>query len=88
MRATQDKILKRFVIQCLHRQFASVGQRYTVAKTAKPNWYAQYSWTSQEREAFKKWFVAKAREDLKLTKKGAELEFQYWNLMWGWRDEI
>jgi hypothetical protein len=77
-----------FLKKCLTRQFKSVGHKFSLESVKEPNWFLKYSWTSQEREKFHSWFVETIRKDLRLNKKGAEQEWQYYNLMWGWRDEI
>ena len=77
-----------FIAKCLKKQFESVGEKYNPKVMLKDGWYLKHTWTSKEREKFGQWFIKNIQKDLKISKKGAEQEWQYYNLMWGWRDEI
>jgi hypothetical protein len=50
---------------------------------ANRDWCAQREWTVEQKEGFRKWFVANSRKDLKGL---ADREFALFNLMWGWRN--
>jgi hypothetical protein len=41
--------------------------------------------TPEQHKEWKKWFIAESRKIFKLTKKGAEQEFQYFDLSYGLR---
>lgn len=50
-------------------------------------WYSKRTWTTRQREEFRKWFVVNARKDLRWPKYVAEREFALFDLMWGWREK-
>ncbi len=50
------------------------------------NWYQRKTWKNKEQETeWKSYFIKEARNDLKISKKSAEKEYSYFNLMWGWK---
>lgn len=72
----------------MNRMFVTVGFKGFDPEFAKQeDWFSLKTWSQEDRENFKSWFIDKAKETLQWSKKTAELEFSYFDLMWGWRIE-
>lgn len=78
---------KAFFSKALDTMFKVVGfDGYDPAFAQQEGWYGRREWSREQREGFRKWFVANARKDLKWSEKLAEREFGLFDLMWGWRE--
>ncbi len=68
--------------------FKAVGfEGFDPGFAQKEGWYAKKSWSRDQREDFRKWFVANSRTDLKWSARKAEREYALFDLMWGWREK-
>jgi len=80
---TQDFLDKAF-----NKLFQSVGfESWDKEFSKREDWYMQKTWTTDQSEDYKKWFLTEIKKDLKLKKDRAEKEWQWFNLMWGWREQ-
>jgi len=76
-----------FFRKALDAMFQAVGFKgFDAEFAARQDWYSRHEWTGQQKEDFRKWFVANSRKDLKWNRAVAEREFALFDLMWGWRD--
>ncbi len=76
-----------FFKKALDAMFKAVGfDGFDPDFARQENWYAKREWSRQQREDFRKWFVASARRDMKWSIRTAEQEFSLFDLMWGWKD--
>jgi len=74
------------VKECLSEMFSRVGRVYCYEDhPLKDNWWATSTWTEEEEADFKVWMIAHLRKRLRWTKRTAEKEFSYFNLMCGWK---
>jgi hypothetical protein len=77
--------LESFLNTALDKMFKSVGfEHFDKDFTSQESWYTLRSWSEEDCDKFKDWFVQEAKKSLKWSKKTAEREFSYFNLMWGW----
>ena len=58
--------------------------KFELKFTEQKDWFTKKTWTEAQQEEFRVWFIAQARKDLKMTKRYAESEFSWFNLMYGW----
>lgn len=81
--ATQDFLDKSF-----DKLFQAVGfESWDKEFTKRDDWYTQKTWTAEQSNEYKKWFLAEAKKELKLKKTQAEKEWTWFNLMWGWKEQ-
>jgi len=84
----QDKTVKELLVEMFRRVGLEVSSYAEVEEWAGANgdeWYRKRTWTDAQEQEFKKWAVDKMRKAFKCTKKTAEAEYSWFNLMWGWR---
>jgi hypothetical protein len=75
-----------FLKKALNKMFTCVGfEKFDEEFTKQEEWYLKKSWTQEQSEAFKKWFIQECVADLNCTKKMAEREFSWFDLKWGWK---
>ena len=84
----KDKTNK-FIEKALDKMFQAVGfegldKEFT---NNNPDWYSQRTWTREQAQTFKKWFLKEIKKDLKLNDHQAQKEWGWFFLMWGWREE-
>lgn len=80
-----NKKLDKFSDEILDNMFQAVGfDGYDKNFTKQEDWYKKKTWTAAQQENFRKCFIAKAQKDLKWSKKTAEIEFEWFNLNYGW----
>ena len=80
----QEKI-NAFIEKALVEMFERVNAEYTKEFVARLDWYQKYSWTQEEEDAYRDWFLKEIKKDLKLTKKEGLKEFQWFCLDYGWK---
>ena len=80
----------KFIEKALKKMFKVVGaeKEFSLDYCKKPEWYMNYTWTNDQVKEYKAWFIKNAMKDLQLTKKGAEREWGYFFLQWGWRQDF
>jgi hypothetical protein len=64
----------KFLIKALDKMFQTVGfEKFDKEFTEQHNdWYSQRTWSKDQSENFKKWFIAEAKKDLKFNTKMCE----------------
>ena len=77
----------KFVKKALDKMFTYVGfDSFNEQFVSSHNdWYNQKSWTQEQSNDFKKWFLVEAKKDLKFNKTMSEKEYSWFNLKWGWK---
>ena len=84
MNKNYDKFLKK----TLDKMFQMVGfEQFDKNFTDQEDWYAKKTWTKEQSEEFKKWFIAEGKKNLKFTKQMMEKEYAWFNLKWAWKEE-
>jgi hypothetical protein len=73
-----------FVMEAVYKELDLAGVDHSVLKSDE-QWYQNNTMTPEQHKEWKKWFIAESRKIFKLTKKGAEQEFQYFDLSYGLR---
>lgn len=83
MKNKYDKFLKK----ALDKMFTYVGfDKFDESFTNQYNdWYNQKSWTNEQEQDFKKWFLTEGKKDLKFNKIMLEKEYSWFYLKWGWK---
>ena len=78
-----DKFLKK----ALDKMFQSVGfEHFDEDFANQEDWYTKKSWSKNQSDDFKKWFIAEGKKDLKFTKQMMEKEHAWFDLKWGWKE--
>ena len=76
----------KFLEKALDKMFQYVGfEKWDREFTKQQDWYSLKSWTSNQENDYKQWFLQEIKKDLKINKQLAEKEWGYFLLMWGWR---
>jgi hypothetical protein len=79
--------IDNFLEKALNKMFQVVGmKKWNKTFTEQPDWYSQKTWTFEQKEEYKKWFLMEIKKDLKLNKRSAEKEWSWFDLMWGWKE--
>jgi hypothetical protein len=77
-----DKFLKK----ALDKMFTFVGfDQFDEEFAKQEDWYSKKTWTQEQSQEFKKWFIAEGKKDLKFSKQMMEKEHSWFDLKWGWR---
>jgi hypothetical protein len=78
----------KFLTKALDKMFQTVGfEKFDKEFTERhEDWYGQKTWTTEQSEEFKKWFIAEGKKDLKFNKQMMEKEYAWFNLKWGWKE--
>jgi hypothetical protein len=78
----------KFVTKALDKMFTYVGfEGLDKEFTKQEDWYMQKTWTQEQSDDFKQWFITEAKKDLKFNRTMAEKEYSWFDLMWGWKLE-
>lgn len=78
---------QQFLDKAFDKLFQAVGfEKWDKEFTKQDDWYTRKTWTSEQSNEYKKWFLAEVKKDLKLKKIQAEKEWNWFNLMWGWKE--
>jgi hypothetical protein len=78
-----DKFLKK----ALDKMFQAVGfESFDGDFADQEDWYTKKTWTDEQANTFKAWFIAEGKKDLKFTKQMMEKEYAWFNLKWGWKE--
>jgi hypothetical protein len=84
----RSKKTDEFFNAALSKMFKMVGFKdFDKDFTKQKEWYTLKTWSEEKRELFKSWFFKEATTKMKWSKKATELEFSYFDLMWGWKIE-
>jgi len=77
----------KFVKKALDNMFTYVGFDCFNEEFTKQydDWYNKKTWTENQSDDFKKWFVTEGKRDLKFNKQILEKEYNWFNLKWGWK---
>lgn len=78
--------IDKFLEKALDKMFQAVGlENWDREFTKKQDWYMEHTWTEEQIDEYKKWFLQTVRKDLKLNKQLALKEWSWFFLMWGWK---
>jgi hypothetical protein len=78
----------KFVTKALDKMFTYAGfEGLDKEFTKQEDWYMQKTWTQEQSDDFKQWFITEAKKDLKFNRTMAEKEYSWFGLMWGWKLE-
>ena len=73
--------------KAMNKMFEAVGlKQWDKEFTKQDGWYTQKTWTKDQSNDFKKWFVQEIKKDLRLKNRQAEKEWQWFDMMWGWKE--
>jgi hypothetical protein len=75
----------KFVQKAFDKMFDVIGMKFDEEFVKQEDWYQKKTWTSEQEQDFKKWFIQEAKKDLKFNKTMAEREHTWFNLKWGWK---
>ena len=76
----------KFLIKALDKMFKCVGfDSFDREFTEQDNWYAKKTWTHEQYEEFKKWFISEGKKDLKFNERAIQKEYAWFDLKWGWK---
>jgi len=76
----------KFLDTALDKMFQAVGfTGFDKKFTEQKDWFRQKTWQPEQEAAFRDWFIAAARKQLRWSKRLAEEEFSWFNFMWGWK---
>jgi hypothetical protein len=79
---------EEFVKKALNKMFTYVGfDGLDEEFTKQDQWYNKKTWTQEQSNEFKKWFINEFKKDLKFKKNMAEREYAWFDVMWGWKIE-
>ena len=77
----------QFLDKAFDKLFQSVGfKKWDKEFSKRQDWYLEKTWTKEQSNEFKKWFITEIKKDMKLKKQQAEKEWQWFDLMWGWKE--
>ena len=77
----------KFINKALDKMFQMVGFESVDENFVKQeDWYSKKTWTKDQSEEFKNWFIKEGKKDLKFTKQMMEKEHAWFNLKYGWRE--
>ena len=81
-----DTKLNKFFQEVLDEMFKMVGFKGFDRKfTKQDDWFTKKQWTETQSDEFRDLFIEKSKKDLKWSDRTANKEYQYFNLMWGWK---
>lgn len=81
-----SKNTDKFLEKAMNKMFQAVGMKgWDKEFTNQKNWFCLKTWTLDQSQEYKKWFLIEIKKDLKITKKQAEKEWSWFYLMWGWK---
>lgn len=76
----------KFVAKALDKMFQYVGfEKLDEEFVKQQDWYQQKTWTRDQSDDFKQWFIQECKKDLKFNKTMAEKEHAWFDLKWGWK---
>lgn len=79
----------KFVFKALDKMFSYVGfEKYDPEFTKQENWYTLKTWSNDQEEDFKKWFIKEYKKGFRATNQEAEKNWSWFNLMWGWKTSL
>lgn len=79
----------KFVREAIEKMMEMAGKQKTYDEVLEyskdhPDWFREQSWDISTEEEFKAWFISTIRKQkIVRSKKQAEKEYSYFNLMWG-----
>ena len=79
----------KYLTKALDKMFQAVGfEKFDKEFTEQhDDWYNKKTWTEEQSNEFKKWFITEGKKDLKFTKQMMEKEHAWFDLKWGWKLE-
>ena len=83
MNKNYDKFLKK----ALDKMFQIAGFDAFDGDFANlEDWYSKKTWTKDQSEDFKNWFIKEGKKDLEFTRYMMEKEHAWFDLKWGWKE--
>jgi len=87
MAKSQTLSTTAFLDKPFNKLFQAVGfTEWDKEFTKRNDWYLHKTWTVEQSNEYKKWFLTEIKKDLKLKKQQAQKEWEWFNLMWGWKE--
>lgn len=74
---------EEFIDLAIKKQLEIAGLPVTVLKEKPKSWFREYTITSAQHNAWKKWFIAEVKQRFKMARAAAEREFSYFDLDYG-----
>ena len=74
----------QFLEKLLTEMFKIRGLKFTKDFCKQEMWYKKYTWNKQEEDKFKEYFIKEHIKYFKSSKKQAEIDFEWFNLLYGW----
>lgn len=75
------KIVKHLINKMF--EYAQLPQTYDDIKDCKDEWYKEYTMTKEQSHSFKNYAIRYLKKEFKVNYHQAELEYQFFDLMWG-----
>jgi hypothetical protein len=77
----------KFIKKAFDKMFQMVGFEGFNEEFVKQHedWYQQKTWTEEQSNDFKKWFITETKKDLRFNKNMSEREWAWFDLKWGWK---
>ena len=79
---------QKFIRKALNKQFQLVGfKKFDPAfvDDHPADWYKKFEWDEKTEKYYFDWFIQTAAKDLKISKKSATNEANWWILNYGWK---
>lgn len=74
----------KFLVKALKMQCRFIGIKYNFNFFKKNEFWRKYSWSSREEGRFRSWFIKEIRKDLKISKRAAIEEVNWFILQYSW----
>lgn len=85
---TSKEKAKKFGLKVFDRMFRKVGFKkfdQSFIDDYKEDWFTRKTWSQDQQDEFHLYFLKVAQSDLKVSKRWAERQFQWFNLNYGWK---
>lgn len=82
--------VQKFVSKALTKLFQAVGfEKFDseFVNLHESNWFQLRAWSNDAEKKFKSWLIQEMRKDLKISKKRAESESNWFLLSYGWKNK-
>jgi hypothetical protein len=80
------KKIDTFLTKALDKMFQYVGfEKFDREFSNQEDWYSLRTWTQEQSNEFKNWFIKEYIKTFKSKENSAIKEYNFFNLMWGWK---
>jgi hypothetical protein len=76
-----QEVILRKMCECVNADYDIMHPKMLIKES---EWYLEYSWTSEQENAFHKWMVSYLKDKKGMSKRQAEIEASYFGLNYGW----